>query len=183
MLIIFAIYLYIYLFIFNKVFNNTHMKVDKFGIFKENTIITRKMWYIYLYFFFMCGIYGYLFFYEFFGFSGYNFFYLNLNLNEVWFFCWVSTSLNYLFYTFCLIKELDKIDLLYRRQFFFLTFLVAYLMYKYRFCVLCVYGFLLVLEILFIFIFSWANQLGILEDYPMLFTRKFRNFFVKKPKV
>src|SRR5690606_10071463 len=80
MLLIFAVYLFIYLFIFNKVLNNSHMKVDKFGFFKENTVITRKMWYIYLYFFFMCFIYGYLFFYEFLGFFGFTFLNVKFNL-------------------------------------------------------------------------------------------------------
>jgi len=180
MLIIFLIYIYIYIFIFNKVLNNTHNKIDKFGVFRENTVITRKMGYIYLYFFFMLLLYLYFCFYNLLGFAEYNLY--DLNLYEIWLFCWFSTALNYFFYTFCILKELDKIELLYRTQFFILTFLVAFIMYKYRFCVICVFSFLFFLEVLFIFIFSWSKQLGLLEEYPMLLTNQFRNFFVKKLK-
>ena len=176
--ILFSFYLCFYILIFSKILLSENVKVDKFGFFKENSMVVQNMFLIYLFFFVMCSLYIVLYAYDFIGFiNAVNY---DLNFNDIWYFCWISTFLNYLFYSFCLLKKLGSYDISYKYQFYFLTFLVVVVLFEYRLCVFCFFIFLFSLEIIYIFIFYRSEKLGLTGEYPIPYTKRFRNFFKKK---
>src|SRR5690606_27399825 len=63
--ILFSFYLCFYILIFSKILLSENVKVDKFGFFKEYSMVVQNMFLIYLFFFVMCSLYIVLYAYDF----------------------------------------------------------------------------------------------------------------------